>query len=61
LLGEPMRAFHRALARRMAEDPGFSVHYVTTREMYNLARAAESGWDGTVDEARDFELVWGGG
>jgi hypothetical protein len=61
LLGEPMRAFHRALARRMAEDPGFSVHYVTAREMYNLARAAESGWDGTVDEARDFELVWGGG
>jgi hypothetical protein len=26
--------------------------------MYNLAKAAESGWKGNVDEARDFELVW---
>jgi hypothetical protein len=31
---------------------------VTAREMYNLARAAEAGWKGTVDEARDLELAW---
>ena len=30
---------------------------MTAREMYNLARAAEAGWQGTVNEARDFELV----
>jgi hypothetical protein len=61
LLGPPMVEFHRALARRAADDPRFFVHYVTAREMYNLARAAEAGWTGSVDEARDFELVWGGG
>ncbi len=61
VLGEPMAQLHRELARRAAEDPQFRYHYVTAREMYNLARAAETGWQGTVDEARDFELVWNGG
>jgi hypothetical protein len=60
LLGEPMVEFHRALARRAASDPNFHYHYVTAREMYNLARAAEAGWDGPVDGARDFELLWNG-
>jgi hypothetical protein len=60
LLGPPMAAFHQALARRAADDPGFHVHYVTAREMYNLVRAAESGWRGPVAAARDFELVWDG-
>ena len=59
LLGEPMVDFHRALARRAKEDPSFRFHYVTAREMYNLVRAAEAGWQGTVDEARDYELVGG--
>jgi hypothetical protein len=60
LLGEPMIRLHRELARRAAADPQFRYHYVTAREMYNLARAAEAGWQGSVDEARDFELVWNG-
>jgi hypothetical protein len=60
LLGEPMVAFHRALAELSDRDPGLHIHYVTAREMYNLARAAEAGWAGGVDEARDFELVWDG-
>ena len=57
LLGEPMVRFHEALARRAREDPHFHFHYVTAREMYNLARAAEAGWKGSVAEALDFELV----
>ena len=60
LLGPPMIEFHRELARRAELDPNFHVHYVTAREMYNLARAAESGWKGTIAEARDFEIVWDG-
>jgi hypothetical protein len=60
LLGEPMVEFHRALARRATVDPNFHVHYVTAREMYNLARAAEAGWKGSVADARDFQLVWDG-
>jgi hypothetical protein len=58
-LAEPMVQFHEMLARRAEADPRFHVHYVTAREMYNLARAAESGWRGSVAEARDFELLWG--
>jgi hypothetical protein len=61
LLGPEMVAFHEGLARRAREDPSFCYHYVTAREMYNLARAAEAGWAGSVDEARDFELVWNAG
>jgi hypothetical protein len=60
LLGPAAVAFHEGLARRAQDDPGFHYHYVTAREMYNLARAAESGWDGGVDGARDFELSWNG-
>ncbi len=56
LLGEPMRRFHADLARRAAADPRFRYHYVTAREMYNLARAAEAGWNGTVADALDWTV-----
>jgi hypothetical protein len=57
LLGEPMVRFHQALRERADRDPAFRYHYVTAREMYNLARAAEGRWMGTVAEARDYKLV----
>ena len=57
LLGEPMAELHRALERRAAEEVHFHYHYVTAREMYNLACAAEAGWDGDVVDALDFRLV----
>ncbi len=60
VLDEPMVNFHRELGRRAAESTNFHFHYVTAREMYNLARAAESGWTGSVADARDFELTWNG-
>src|SRR5262249_57194986 len=60
LLGEPMARFHEALARRAAEDPDFHFHYVTAREVYNLALAAEAGWVGSVERARGFRLTWNG-
>ena len=58
MLGEPMVRFHRDLAQRALSDPTFHFHYVTAREMYNLVRAAEAGWQGSIDEMRDFHLVW---
>jgi hypothetical protein len=58
LLGEPMVQFHRDLAEKAAIDPNFHYHYVTAREMYNLVKAAEDGWTGTVAEALDYHLVW---
>jgi hypothetical protein len=57
LLGEPMVRFHQALAQWSEENPAFQFHYVTAREMFNLARAAEAGWQGSVAEARDYEVV----
>lgn len=56
LLGEPMVRFHEDLARHARENPRFHYHYVTAREMYNLIKAAESGWQGDVAGARDFLL-----
>jgi hypothetical protein len=57
MLGAPMVGFHQALAQYAAGQPHFHYHYVTAREMYNLVRAAEAGWQRTVAEARDFRLV----
>jgi len=58
LLGTPMLQFHKSLEERAARDKRFHYHYVTAREMYNLARAAEAGWKSSVAEARDYELIW---
>jgi hypothetical protein len=60
LLGQPMSKFHEALAHRAASDATFHFHYVTAREMCNLVFAAEAGWTGSVEGARDFKLVWNG-
>jgi hypothetical protein len=60
LLGEAMARFHQGLARAAREDPDFHYHYVTAREMYNLVRAAEAGWRGSVAAARDYQVVWDG-
>jgi len=57
LLGEPMTQFHQALANRAKQDPNFNYHYVTAREMYNLAKAAEANWNKSVNQARDFDLI----
>lgn len=54
LLGEPMRAFHRHLRERAAENSGFQYHYVTAREMTNLVHAAEAGGSGDPGRFRDF-------
>src|SRR5207248_6323248 len=58
LLGEPMVRLHEALARRAEQSPHFHFHYVTAREMYNLVRAAEAGFKGSVADALDYELIW---
>lgn len=57
LLGEPMARFHEDLAAMAERDPRFHFHYATARELYNLVRAAEAGWEGSVDDARDYELL----
>jgi hypothetical protein len=57
LFAEPMVRFHEALAHRAAANKRFRYHYVSAREMFNLARAAEDGWKQSVDSARDYQIV----
>jgi hypothetical protein len=57
LLGPAMIRFHDELAKFSLENPNFQIHYVTAREMWNLARAAEAGWPGSINEARDFAVI----
>lgn len=60
LLGDAMARFHQELAEEARTRLNFHYHYVTARELYNLVKAAEGGWTGSVAEARDFELIWNG-
>ena len=53
LLGEAMADLHRALA---ALGPGWRVHYVTAREMYNVARAALDGRNGWPAAFFDYRV-----
>jgi hypothetical protein len=56
LLGEPMVKFHRALKMKADEDPNFRFHYVTAREMANLALAAAADAN-DVRASLDFRYV----
>ncbi|WP_042724802.1 hypothetical protein [Chthoniobacter flavus] len=54
LLGEPMREFHRSLAKLAAKDRTICFHYVTARELVNILHAAEAGHSGNPGQFRDF-------
>jgi hypothetical protein len=54
LLGDGGQALHRAL-RAQVIDAGDSLHYVTAREMFNVARAAMDGKTG--DPSGYFDYV----
>lgn len=56
LFGEKALAMHRALANGFNDGVRFKLHYVTAREAYNIARAAEAGRDGDPDTFRDHEV-----
>jgi hypothetical protein len=55
LLGERMASFHEAL-REYDDGERWSLHYVTAREMYNLARAAMDGKSGSPAAFFDYEV-----
>jgi hypothetical protein len=56
LLGEPGRAFHRVLNQRYNDGQRYVLHYVTAREMYNIAFAAMRGQVGDPNQYRNFEI-----
>jgi hypothetical protein len=55
LLGEAGRAMHRAL-RRYDDGERFVLHYVTAREMFNIALAGMQGHGGDPNAYRDHVL-----
>ncbi|MCK5875637.1 MAG: hypothetical protein KAG82_13150 [Alcanivoracaceae bacterium] len=57
LLGEPMHAMHDYLESRYNDGKNYALHYVTAREMYNIARAAEAGEQGNPSRFRDYVIA----
>jgi len=57
LLGEPGRALHRVLTTRFNDGVRWKLHYVSAREMYNIALAAVDGRSGDPHTFRDFRLA----
>ncbi len=56
LLGAPGHEFHRALADRYNDGKRFVLHYVTAREMFNIAVAGMRGKSGNPNDYRDHAL-----
>jgi hypothetical protein len=56
LLGDGGRALHRELTSRYNDGRAFVLHYVTAREMFNIAVAAMEGKHGDPHPFRDYVL-----
>jgi hypothetical protein len=56
LLGEGGRRLHQALTQHFNDGRKWKLHYVTAREMYNVARAAIDGRSGDPAAFRDYLL-----
>ncbi len=54
MLGEGCRDMYAELERQFRDQPGYRLHYVTAREMYNIAVAAEAGETGNPHDYRDY-------
>jgi hypothetical protein len=57
LFGEKALAMHRVLNDRYNDGRRFRLHYVTAREAYNIAKAAEHGYAGDPSAYRDFRIA----
>ena len=56
LLGGGMRMLHEELTSRYNDGARWKLHYVTAREMYNIAAAAMDGAAGDPNQYRDHVL-----
>lgn len=56
LLGPASDAMHTHLEQRYNDGKNYVLHYVTSREVYNIIKAAEAGHSGNPNDFRDFEL-----
>lgn len=56
LLGDHGHMLHRELTTRYNDGRDWVLHYVTAREMYNIAIAALEGKSGNPNDYRDYRL-----
>ncbi len=56
LLGQPRHEMHNYLETKYNDGKNYVLHYVSAREMYNIAKAAEAGKKGNPNDYRDFIL-----
>jgi hypothetical protein len=56
LLGESGQQLHKALTEMFNDGVNWVLHYVTAREMYNIAVAAMEGRAGNPAQYRDYRL-----
>ncbi len=56
LLGQPMDEMFSYLEKKYGDNQHFFLHYVSAREMYNIAKAAEAKETGNPDKFRDYIL-----
>ena len=56
LLGEATHRFHEALGQNYNDGERWKLHYVTAREMFNVARAAMDGKRGDPSDWFDYEV-----
>jgi len=57
LLGDGGRQLHQALTQHFNDGRRWKLHYLTAREMYNVARAAIDGQSGDPAAYRDYLLA----
>lgn len=56
LLGDRANLMYTYLELKYRDRDGFSLHYVTARELYNIVKAAEAGMEGNPNDFRDFQI-----
>jgi hypothetical protein len=56
MLGDPMREVHQRLTRDYNDGRRWALHYVTAREMFNIAIAAMEGHTGDPGQYRDHVI-----
>ena len=57
VLGKPVDDMFTYLGKHYNDGENYRLHYVTAREMYNIAKAAEAGEEGDPNRYRDYELT----
>lgn len=54
LIGQSADDMYSTLETEYRDRPGYRLHYMTAREVYNIIKAAEAGGNGDPDMFRDY-------